>query len=167
MTKQLLAIGVALFALAFHATDVRAEESAQKNAVTFFAIVDPNTFETSLTATIGETQVTPQQLSDAIRSGSDQVLRITSVHGSLFSARGAPAAGSYALAFIGACSERFSVRGFGNGYLALGGADTLGVTYRPGLVASLNRGESLCFRSLVQSNQRVMLEVHGYLQKRD
>ena len=150
----------------FFVADVRAEDDLPGNAVTFFAIVDPDSSVTAFAAMIGESQVTSEQLADAIRPASGRVLRVTSIHGSLFDLSMAPVAGSYALAFLGACTPRASVRGFGNGYIAFGGQDTVRVAYRPGLVASLSEKETLCFRSLSQSNQRVLLEVHGYLMKR-
>lgn len=163
MFERLPTFAIVLASLTLYCADLYAIENAPSDAVTFFAIVDPNSFETTVTATIGETQVTPEQLADAIRPGSGRVLRITSIHGSLFDSPMAPMSGSYALAFVGACTPRFAVRGFGNGFIAFGGQDTVRVAYRPGLVASLNENETLCFRSLLQSNQRVMMEVHGFL----
>ncbi len=157
--------------LVFAATNTVAEEADPigeidpDNAVTFSAIVAADSFETVLTATIGETQTTPAQLADAIRNGSGHVLRITAINGHVFSGPVPPAATDYASAFVGACTPRLSVRGFGNGPIAFGGRGTVQVNYRPGLVASLTANEVLCLRSLVQSNQRVLIEVHGYLQK--
>lgn len=167
MKKHLSVLAVVLISQTLLWAEANAAEYAPGDAVTFFSIVDPNSFETSFTATIGEAQVTPEQLAEAIRPGSGRLLRITSVHGSLFGSPQQPLAGSYALAFIGACTPRFSVRGFGNGYMAFGGLDTVRAAYRPGLVASLQKNEVLCFRSLLQSNQPVLMEVHGFLMKRD
>jgi len=156
--------------LVFGATNTVAEETDlstetdPNNAVTFFAIVDANSSETSLNAMIGETQTTSEQLTAAIRTDSDRVLRITSIQGQLFGSPLPPAETDYALAFIAACSPRLSVRGFGNGYIAFSGPNAVQVTYRPGLVVRLAADETLCLRSLTQSNQRVLIEVHGYLQ---
>ena len=134
------------------------------NAVTFSGIVDANSYETVFTATVGQTQVTPENLANAIRPGSGQVLRITSVHGYVFGSPIPPAETDYALAFVGACTPRLSIRAFGNGAIAYNGRSTVQVNYRPGLVASLQSNEVLCLRSNTQSNQRVFIEVHGYLQ---
>ena len=140
-----------------------AHESDSADAVTFFAIVDPASFQMQFTATIGNSQVAPEVLADAIRPGSGRVLRITSVQGALFASPGPPPASGYALFFVGACTPRLATRGFGNGSISVSGAATLQISYRPGLVAKLLENETLCFRSLIQSNQQATIEVHGFL----
>jgi len=172
--KTFRSVGVFLvfIAIALGTTNVVAEEGASNtetdpnNAVSFFAFVDPNSTQTGFFTKIGEAQVTPQALADDIRIDGDRVLRITSIQGHLFGASLPPVETDYALAFVGACTPRSSVRAFGNGYMAFAGPSTVQVTYRPGLVVSLYDDEVLCLRSLIQSNQKVLIEVHGYLQKR-
>ena len=136
-----------------------------ENAVTFRVNIDPDSTDTAIDVTIGDNQVSSEELADAVRLSSGRVLRITSVHGYVFNTPTPPAETDYVIAFVGACGPRLSIRSFGNGPITFSGRSTTQVNYRPGLVANLYPNERFCFRSLSQSNQRAHLEVHGYLQK--
>jgi len=130
--KTFRSIGVffVFIAIALGTTNVVAEEKGSNmetdpnNAVTFFAIVDANSFQTVFTSTIGEAQTTSAQLADAIRPDSGRVLRITSIHGYVFGSPLPPAETDYALAGVGACIPRVGFRGFGNGSIASGELST-------------------------------------------
>lgn len=132
-----------------------------EDTVSFLANVDPNSFETTFTAVRGTQQISTATLNSLIRSSGGYVFRIRSIHAHLLT--GVPNVGDYAVFFLGACDDDNSTRGFGAGSLAVGGNANEQVTFLPGVVASLGSSESLCLRSLIQSNHTVRVEVHGVL----
>ena len=141
-------------------------EQYPSNAVTFFGTVNPDSYQTVLTAKVGEKQISAGDLADLIRVNTDRVLRITSIQGFVFGSPNPPTENDYALALVAACSPTFSLRGFGNADIAFSGPKTVQLNFHPGPVVSLLEGEQLCLRSNTQSNKRVRIEVHGYLMQR-
>lgn len=138
-----------------------AQAATSERIVSFLANVNAGEFQTTFTAVRGTQQISTEDLNNLIRSGGNNVLRVRSIHAFLLP--GVPQEGDYAAFFLGACTDDFSTRGFGAGSLAVAGANTAQVILNPGAVASLSETESLCLRSLVQSNHTVRVEVHGVL----
>lgn len=132
-----------------------------EDAVSFFANVDPDSFDTTFAAiVIGTEQATAEDLNELLRPSGGMALRVTTMKLHNFT----PVDTSYASVFLGACTPIFSTRGFGSGPLAAGGPNTIQVNFQPGLVATLNSNESLCIRSLIQSNDLAVVGIHGFLQ---
>ena len=155
----LLILLATLFAVPL--TNANAQQSDVQHTVSFLANIDAGQFQTVFTAVKGTQQISTEDLNNLIRPGGGNVLRIRSIHAHLLP--GIPKVGDYAAFFLGACTQRQSTRGFGAGSVAVGGTANEQVTFTPGGVASLLESESLCLRSLVQSNYTVRVEVHGVL----
>ncbi len=138
-----------------------AQPSDVQRTVSFLANVDAGQLQSVFTVVQGTQQMTSAELNNYIRPDGGYVLRIRSIHAYLL--RGVPQPGDYAAFFLGACSDEFYTRGFGAGSLAVGGTRSEQVIFQPGIVASLSVSESLCLRSLIQSNYTARVEVHGIL----
>ena len=161
-----LSVSLLLFFTQIISASAGDSEQYPSNAVTFFGTVNPDSYQTVLTVKIGEEQVSSGDFADLIRVNTNPVLRITSIQGFVFGSPNPPTESDYALALVAACSPTFSLRGFGNADIAFSGPKTVQLNFHPGPVVSLLEGERLCLRSNTQSNQRVRIEVHGYLMQR-
>ncbi len=150
---------VLLVSLALMASNAYAQK-----AVSFLANVHPDTDQTFFSIKVNDQTITPAALNNMLRPGGGSVLRVTSIHGTLFDRVSAPDPSDYALIFIGAITPRFAVRGFGAGTISISGATTTQINFAPGLYVNLNSNETLTLRSQTQSNQLAHMEVHGFLE---
>jgi len=152
-----------LFILLVSLSLVASNAYAQK-AISFLANVHPDTDQTFFNIKVNDQAIPSNTLHNMLRPGGGSVLRVTSIHGTLFGRISAPAPTDYALIFLGAINPRFSVSGFGAGTLSVSGATTTQINFDPGLYVHLNSDQTLTLRSLIQSNQLAHIEVHGFLE---
>ena len=127
--------------------------------MSYFETVYPSSFGSVGSLVVGTNQASSEDLYEAIRPEGGKVLIVTSItafhitptHETPFSV----------ISLLGV--KDGSTRGWGQGSLSVSGLQTTQVNYDPGLVVQLTKGESLSFRSLLQSNDIARVGLHGYL----